>query len=66
MHYSRLTGAARRRRARGGMTTVEYVLVLCLLAVVAFAVWRRFGRTVEARAHGADVVVGRLPGESSE
>ena len=37
---------ARRRARRRGLTTVEYVVVLVLVAVVAIVTWRAFGRRV--------------------
>jgi hypothetical protein len=36
-----------------GKTTVEYLIVLCLLAVVGFGTWRGFGETVEGKVAGA-------------
>ena len=29
-----------------GLTTVEYVIVLCLIAAVAVGTWKNFGKTV--------------------
>jgi len=49
-----------------GLTTVEYIIVLCLIAVVGFAIWKQFGQTVEYKAKGATNVVSDLPTESSE
>ena len=31
---------------QSGLTTVEYVIVLCLIAVVGFGLWQKFGGTV--------------------
>lgn len=49
-----------------GLTTVEYIIILCLIAVVGFAVWKQFGQTVEYKAKGANNVVNALPTDSSE
>lgn len=48
-----------------GLTTVEYIIILCLIAVVGFAIWKKFGETVKTKVGAADGVVGSLP-ESSE
>jgi Flp pilus assembly pilin Flp len=48
-----------------GLSTVEYVIILCLIAVVGFAIWQKFGATVKAKVRGADAVVGSLPSSSS-
>jgi len=37
-------------RDQRGLTTVEYIIILCLIAVVGFAVWKKFGETVKTRA----------------
>lgn len=61
----------RSRRARAlladerGLTTVEYIIVLCLIAVVGFAIWKQFGQTVEYKAKGATNVVNDLPTDST-
>ncbi len=48
-----------------GLTTVEYIIILCLIAVVGFAVWKKFGETVKTKVNDANSVVDTLPGESS-
>ena len=48
-----------------GLTTVEYIIILCLIAVVGFAIWKKFGETVKEKVGGADNVVGTLPTESA-
>ncbi len=48
-----------------GLTTVEYIIILCLIAVVGFAIWKQFGQTVEYKAKGANNVVNTLPTEST-
>jgi Flp pilus assembly pilin Flp len=47
-----------------GLTTVEYIIILCLIAVVGFAVWKNFGETVKTKVNGADQVIGTLPSSS--
>lgn len=49
------------RRDERGLSTVEYVIILCLIAVAGFAIWQKFGRTVEGRARGAESLIARLP-----
>lgn len=48
-----------------GLSTVEYIIILCLIAVVCFAIWRQFGETVKSKVQGADGMVGTLPTDSS-
>ena len=45
-----------------GLTTVEYIIILCLIAVVGFAAWQKFGDTVQKKVGEADGVVNSLPG----
>ena len=40
-----------------GLTTVEYIIILCLIAVVGFAVWQRFGKTVRDKVDASDQVM---------
>lgn len=56
---------ARLLRDERGLTTVEYIIILCLIAVVCFAIWRQFGETVKAKVQGADSQMGQLPTDSS-
>lgn len=53
-------------RDERGLTTVEYIIILCLIAVVGFAIWKKFGETVKSKVGGAESVVGGLPTRSSE
>ena len=48
-----------------GLTTVEYIIILCLIAVVGFAIWQKFGNTVKQKVGGAESVIGTLPTESA-
>lgn len=38
----------RLRRDERGLTTVEYAIVLCLIAAVAVGLWQEFGEMVAA------------------
>ncbi|MCZ7682642.1 MAG: hypothetical protein M5U28_29140 [Sandaracinaceae bacterium] len=58
----KLTGLLRDER---GLTTVEYIIILCLIAVVGFAIWKKFGDTVKQKVGGAEGVIGTLPTESA-
>lgn len=48
-----------------GLTTVEYIIILCLIAVVGFAAWQKFGKTVQTKVGQADDVMGELPGTTT-
>jgi len=48
-----------------GLSTVEYIIILCLIAVVGFAIWQKFGTTVKTKATGADSVINTLVTTSS-
>jgi Flp pilus assembly pilin Flp len=48
-----------------GLSTVEYIIILCLIAVVCFAAWRQFGETVKDKVGGANETVGSLPSDSA-
>lgn len=41
-------------RDERGLTTVEYIIILCLIAMVGFAVWKKFGETVKEKVDGSD------------
>ena len=49
-------------RDQRGLTTVEYIIILCLIAVVGFAVWKKFGETVKTRVGEADNTLGTMSG----
>ncbi|MGD8858899.1 MAG: Flp family type IVb pilin [Myxococcales bacterium] len=40
-----------------GMTTVEYAIVLCLIAVVAVGTWESFGGHIKDRLTSADSAI---------
>jgi Flp pilus assembly pilin Flp len=48
-----------------GLSTVEYIIILCLIAVVCFAIWRQFGETVKSKVQGADAQMATLPTDSA-
>ena len=51
-------------RDQRGLTTVEYIIILCLIAVVGFAVWKKFGETVKNRVGEADGTMNTMTGTS--
>ncbi len=54
MQAIRESWLARLRRDQRGMTTVEYVVVLCLIMAVSVGVWNKFGNTVYKRLSSAN------------
>jgi len=48
-----------------GLTTVEYAIVLCLIAVVGVGVWSTFGQTVKANLEAADSQIGGALGDAT-
>ena len=48
-------------RDKRGLTTVEYIIILCLIAVVGFGVWKRFGESVKTKVGGSADRVDELP-----
>lgn len=65
MKLSRTPSARLLLRDERGLSTVEYIIILCLIAVVGFALWKQFGQTVEGKTRGATTVVGGLPTSST-
>ena len=49
-----------------GLTTVEYIIILCLIAVVGFGVWRKFGEKVKEKVGGSTEQVDQLPTTTGE
>ena len=43
----------RLRRDERGLTTVEYVIVLCLIAAISVGVWQKFGGMIYKNLNGA-------------
>jgi Flp pilus assembly pilin Flp len=48
-----------------GLTTVEYIVILCLIAVVGFGVWKKFGEKVKEKVDGSTQQVQELPTQTS-
>ena len=40
-----------------GLTTVEYIIVLVLIAVTGFAIWQKFGKTVKQKVIGSESTI---------
>ena len=53
-------------RDNRGLTTVEYIIILCLIAVVGFGVWQKFGAKVKEKVGGSTEQVDELPTETEE
>lgn len=49
-----------------GLTTVEYIIVLVLIAVTGFAIWQKFGKTVKAKVIGSESTIDGASTTSSE
>jgi Flp pilus assembly pilin Flp len=47
MNVQMRDGVRRLQRDENGLTTVEYVIVLCLIAGLAVGTWQKFGKSVE-------------------
>jgi Flp pilus assembly pilin Flp len=45
---------ARLRADQRGLTTVEYVIVLCLIAALSVATWTTFGETLRVKISTAE------------
>ncbi len=55
---------ARLRDDQRGMTTVEYTIVLCLIAAISVTVWQSFGSELTGHLDGATRGInGALAGE---
>jgi Flp pilus assembly pilin Flp len=52
--------ATRLLRDTRGLSTVEHLLVLCLIAVVGLGAWTRLGGTIQSRVEGVDRVLATL------
>ena len=44
-----------------GLSTVEYVIILILIAIVAIVAWQNFGQSVENKARQATGSINGLP-----
>jgi len=47
-----------------GLSTVEYVIVLMLIAIVGIISWQKFGGAVASKAHEAKNEIRALSGEA--
>ncbi|MBN1653970.1 MAG: hypothetical protein JXA30_09355 [Deltaproteobacteria bacterium] len=45
----------------GGLSTVEYVIILCILAVLAISTWNSFGKTVRTKIGAANTSISGIP-----
>lgn len=54
------------RNEEAGLTTVEYIIILCLIAIFAFGAWRRFGSTVNDKVKNSADTVEELEPSSTE
>ena len=43
-----------------GLTTVEYVIILVLVAVGGIGVWQTFGKTIATKMTGVDATISTL------
>lgn len=57
-----VVGARRLLRDTRGLTSVEYVVILCLIAIVGIIAWRSFGETVRAKVDGSSRTLATLGG----
>jgi Flp pilus assembly pilin Flp len=53
-------------RDERGLSTVEYVLIVALVAIVAFVAWQMIGRSAASRNRAAEGVVDDLHTHSTE
>jgi Flp pilus assembly pilin Flp len=53
-------------RDNKGLTTVEYIIILCLIAVVGFGVWKKFGEKVKEKVGGSTDQEDELPTTTEE
>lgn len=44
-----------------GLTTVEYIIILALIAIAAIGAWNVFGGSIETQARGSSTTIGGLP-----
>ena len=49
------------RKDDQGLTTVEYVIILALIAIAAIAAWTTFGDSIQTQAEGSAGTIGGLP-----
>jgi Flp pilus assembly pilin Flp len=56
----RTTSIRSLHRDERGLSTVEYVIILVLLAVVAIQVWTDFGDTIRGKIKDSDEKIGNM------
>lgn len=44
-----------------GLTTVEYIIILALIAIAAIGAWTVFGSSIETQVRGSSTTIGSLP-----
>ncbi|MBO6934818.1 MAG: hypothetical protein JJ863_07580 [Deltaproteobacteria bacterium] len=49
------------RKDKAGLSTVEYIIILILIAVVAIALWQQFGEAVTARIEEGTGAINGMP-----
>lgn len=59
------TGLRSLLRDQRGLTTVEYIIVLCLIAITGFAVWRNLGDTVKNKISDSNQTLDSLSGTAN-
>jgi hypothetical protein len=50
------------RRRQGGLTTVETIILLCLVAVVCYSAWNAFGNRMRSTLNDRTEQTARAPG----
>ncbi|HXK18480.1 MAG TPA: Flp family type IVb pilin [Polyangiaceae bacterium] len=48
-----------------GLTTVEYVIILVLIAVMAIGVWKTFGNSIKTQVTSSSGAIDKLGDDSS-
>lgn len=49
------------RKDDQGLTTVEYIIILALIAIAAIAAWTTFGDSIIGQAEGSATTISGLP-----
>ncbi len=62
----RSLGSNRRRLGpdEEGLSTVEYIIILILIAIIGITAWKNFGEAVEYKARSATTDINTLGGGS--
>lgn len=59
--YARSKGVRSLSTDDSGLTTVEYIIILALIAIAAIGAWNVFGGSIETQARGSATTIGGLP-----